>query len=135
MQDDAQPDAWAMSDAVTSRRDVGRKFGSITYSKGASVIRMMEGILTRDTMIKGLSKYLATWQYSNTVEEELFADFEDAGVADGQWPQEGVTSFEETMKTWTNQVKKGKYYFLQAGFPMVSVTRGEGGQVTFEQSW
>ena len=109
MQDDAQPDAWAMSDAVTSRRDVGRKFGSITYSKGASVIRMMEGILTRDTMIKGLSKYLATWQYSNTVEEELFADFEDAGVADGQWPQDGVTSFEETMKTWTNQVKKGKH--------------------------
>ena len=104
LQDDYQPDAWAMSDAVTSRRDIGRKFGSITYSKGASIIRMMEGILTRDTMIKGLSLYLDIWEYSNTVEEDLFLMFEAAGVIDGQWPQEGVHSFEETMKTWTNQV-------------------------------
>ena len=46
MKDDAQADSWALSDAVTSRSDVGRKFGSITYSKGASVIRIRSAAVT-----------------------------------------------------------------------------------------
>merc|ERR1711874_908487 len=51
------------------------------------------------------------------VEEQLFAHFEQAGMEDGTWPQEGVTSLETTMKMWTNQ----------AGFPLVEAMRGEQG--------
>ena len=104
MHEDAGPESWAMSDAVTSRSDIGRKFGGITYSKGASVIRMMEGILGRDTLLQGLSSYLAAQAYGNSVEEQLFLHLEEAGSLAGSWPQEGVDSFEETMKTWTNKV-------------------------------
>jgi len=126
MRDDARADSWALSDAVTSRSDVGRKFGSITYSKGASVIRMMESILGRDTLIHGLAIYLNNMQYGSAVEEDLFRDLEAAAILDGVWPQQegDINDFEKTMKTWTNQ----------AGLPLVTVTR-DGNTLLVEQTW
>ena len=124
MRDDARADSWALSDAVTSRSDVGRKFGSITYSKGASVIRMMESILGRSTLNHGLAIYLNNMQYGSAVEEDLFRDLEAAAVLDGKWPQDGAEDFEKTMKTWTNQ----------AGLPLVTATR-VGNNLTLEQTW
>ena len=124
MRDDAGPDSWALSDAVTSRTDVGRKFGSITYSKGASVIRMMESILGRTTLIHGLTIYFGNLQYGSAVEEDLFRDLEAAAILDGKYPQDGVDNFEKTMKTWTNQ----------AGLPLVTVTR-DGNTILLEQTW
>ena len=105
MKVDAKATAGAMSGPVVSRKDIERKFGSITYSKGASVIRMMEGILGRKVLLQGLSSYLAALQYSNSVEEQLFSHLDTAGVEAGVWPQSGVSSLETTMKTWTNQVR------------------------------
>ena len=124
MRDDARADSWALSDAVTSRSDVGRKFGSITYSKGASVIRMMESILGRSTLNHGLAIYFNNMQYDSAVEEDLFRDLEAAAVLDGKWPQDGAEDFEKTMKTWTNQ----------AGLPLVTATR-VGNNLTLEQTW
>ena len=124
MKDDAQADSWALSDAVTSRSDVGRKFGSITYSKGASVIRMMESFLGRETLIHGLTIYMENMAYGSAVEEDLFRDLEAAAILDGVWPQEGVDDFEKTMKTWTNQ----------AGLPLVTAT-WEGNTLHLEQTW
>jgi len=130
MQDDSSDQSWAMSDSVKSRKDIGRKFGSITYSKGASFIRMMEQILGYPTLVKGLSSYLAELQFSNSVEEDLFFHLEVAGLEDGTWPQGSLDSFDETMKTWTNQ----------AGFPLVDVHKvldEETGQPALKltQSW
>merc|ERR1719290_437621 len=85
----------------------------------------MEGILGRSTMIKGLSTYLAAFQYGNTVEEDLFAHFEAAGASDGVWPQDGVAGFGEVMRKWTDA----------AGFPLVTVGRTEEGLVTLAQEW
>jgi len=113
MKDDSRNTTWAMSDDVTSRQDIGRKFGSITYSKGASVIRMMEAIMGYPTFIKGLSYYLSDLQYSNSFEEDLFSHLEAAGLEDGSWPQDELNSFTETMKSWTNQ----------AGYPLVTVKK------------
>ena len=126
MRDDAKVDSWALSDAVTSRSDVGRKFGSITYSKGASVIRMMESILGRSTLIHGLAIYLGHMQYDNAVEEDLFRDLETAAIWEGKWPVPGVNfkNLADTMKTWTNQ----------AGLPLVTATR-IGNNLTLEQTW
>eukprot|EP00091_Calanus_sinicus_P005267 TRINITY_DN15695_c0_g1_i1.p1 TRINITY_DN15695_c0_g1~~TRINITY_DN15695_c0_g1_i1.p1 ORF type:complete len:397 (+),score=98.83 TRINITY_DN15695_c0_g1_i1:263-1453(+) len=115
MKDDSSDQSWAMSDSVTSRQDIGRKFGSITYSKGASVIRMMESILGYYTFVRGLTTYLAELQFGNAVEEDLFFHLEAAGLHDGTWPSSNTftDSFEETMKTWTNQ----------AGYPLVTVEK------------
>jgi len=128
MQDDSSDQSWAMSDNVKSRKDIGRKFGSITYSKGASFIRMMEQILGYPTLVKGLSSYLAELQFSNSVEEDLFFHLEAAGLEDGSWPQGSLDSFDETMQTWTNQ----------AGFPLVTVKKvmDEGqSSLKLSQSW
>ena len=124
MRDDAGADSWALSDAVTSRSDVGRKFGSITYSKGASVIRMMESILGRSSLMHGLAIYFEKMQYGNAVEEDLARDLEAAGYLDDTWPQPPIDDFEKMMKTWTNQ----------AGLPLLTATR-VGHNLTLEQTW
>jgi len=120
MLDDAGETSWAMSDPVKSRSDIGRKFGHITYFKGASVLRMFESVLGRSTFIKGLSSYLDQFQFSNTVEEQLFAHFQAAADEDETF--EG--DLDKTMKTWTNQ----------AGVPLVEVTRGDLGHLILTQS-
>ena len=129
MYDDVKPDAWAMSDPVVSRSDIGRKFGHITYFKGASVLRMLEGALRKSTFIKGLSAYLKDRQFSNAVEEQLFDNIEKVANKTHDWPQEGVTTIAETFKTWTNQ----------AGFPLVQADWDEGKNglkgLTLTQSW
>merc|ERR1711970_135626 len=129
MQDDSSDQSWAMSDGVKSRDDIHRKFGSITYSKGASIIRMMEGFLGYSTLVKGLSSYLEDFQYSNSVEEDLFLHLEDAALQDGSWPQYGFEkSFVETMKGWTNQ----------AGYPIVTAYRTwvmDLDMLVFTQTW
>ena len=126
MQDDSSDQSWAMSDSVKSRDDIHRKFGSITYSKGASIIRMMEGILGYPTLVRGLSSYLQDFKYSNTVEEDLFLHLENAALQDGSWFHE--KTFVETMKGWSNQ----------AGYPIVTAGRSwvlDNDILYFTQTW
>lgn len=44
---------------VNSPKDVGAIFDSISYGKGASVVRMMNGFLTEATFRKGVSVSIA----------------------------------------------------------------------------
>merc|ERR1719209_203805 len=122
---DATSESWALSGPVTSRSDIHRKFGEITYSKGGGVIRMMEMVLGREALISGLSTYLDAFQYGNTVEEQLFSHLEAAGEIHGTWPQAGVDDFATTMKTWTDQ----------AGFPLIQASRAPGGDLILNQTW
>jgi len=122
---DATSESWALSGPVTSRSDIHRKFGEITYSKGGGVIRMMEMVLGRDALISGLSTYLDAFQYGNTVQQQLFSHLEAAGEIHGTWPQEGVDDFATTMKTWTDQ----------AGFPFIQASRAPGGELILNQTW
>merc|ERR1711892_554203 len=128
MKEDSTEASYALSDSVSSRRDIGRKFTNITYSKGASFIRMMEAILGFSTLIKGLSSYVADLQFSNSREEDLFLHLEVAALEDGKWPQGDMDSFEETMKMWSNQ----------AGYPLVSaekVAEDVQSYLKLTQSW
>ncbi|XP_023338813.1 puromycin-sensitive aminopeptidase-like protein [Eurytemora carolleeae] len=127
MQEDENPElSWALSDDYVSRGDIQRKFGGITYHKGGSIIRMMEFILTRDTLIKGLSDYLGKMAFKNSIEEDLFSSLEAAGLEDGTWPQAGLSSFTEVMKSWTNT----------AGFPLVTAEYNqETGILNLKQKW
>ena len=122
---DATSESWALTDPVTSRSDIHRKFGELTYSKGGGVIRMMEMVLGREALVTGLSTYLKENQYGNTVEDQLFAHLEAAGVMHGTWPQDGVSDFGRTMKTWTDQ----------AGFPLLRASRTPEGQLWINQTW
>lgn len=105
---------WAMTDPVTTRDDIDRKFGDFTYNKGGSVLRMVSEILTDEVFTAGLSTYLAAFSYSSTTEDDLFLHLEAAALEGGTWPQEGgpAGSLGETLRPWTNQ----------AGLPLVTAT-------------
>ena len=125
MKIDSQPDTWSLSGPVTSIDDVHRKFGLITYYKGASVIRMMESFLGLETLNKGLNSYLNDMAFNTAQEDDLFIHLEAAALEDGSWPQEGVSDFSTVMKTWTRQ----------AGLPLVNVTRMGDGSAVISQTW
>ena len=123
MKVDQNTDAhWPMTDQTTDRADNDRMFGTFSYQKGGSVVRMMEHILTKDTFNKGLTAYLVDMEYDAASEDDLFLNLEAAALEDGTYA--GRFSFSEVMKSWTNQ----------AGLPVVYVTRYEG-DLVFDQWW
>ena len=82
-------------------------FDSITYSKGASVIRMLHAYLGAKDFQKGLGEYLKKYAYKNATTKDLWESLE----------QSSGKPVESFMSTWTNQT----------GFPFVFVTHTEEG--------
>lgn len=81
-------------------------FDSISYAKGGSVIRMMEGLLTRPVFLAGIKAYLLGKSYSNAFSTDLFAYLDDASAKYNK-PAYNVTEF---MYEWTTR----------AGYPLVN---------------
>ena len=79
---------------VKNPAEVGQLFDAISYSKGASVIRMLEQFLGPETFRQGLNRYLSAHQYGNARTEDLWAALEETS---GQ----PVASI---MDTWTKQM-------------------------------
>jgi len=68
---------------VTPIRDVlaaANAFDSITYVKGAAVIRMLESYVGADTFRDGVRRYMKAHAYGNTVSDDLWREV-DAGSA------------------------------------------------------
>jgi len=86
---------------VKDPAEVSQLFDAISYSKGASIIRMLEQFLGPEVFRQGLSRYLSAHQYSNARTEDLWAALE---AASGQ----PVTSI---MDSWTKQM----------GYPVLQV--------------
>ena len=113
---------WPMTDETTDRGDNDRMFGTFSYQKGGSIVRMMEHILTKETFNKGLTSYLVDLEYSVATEDDLFNHLEAVAMEDGTY--NGRVTFSEAMKSWTNQ----------AGLPVLYVTRNYG-DLIFYQRW
>uniref|UniRef100_T1JIK8 Aminopeptidase n=1 Tax=Strigamia maritima TaxID=126957 RepID=T1JIK8_STRMM len=79
-------------------------FDLISYSKGASVIRMLEAFIGQDLFKKGLHKYLNRFAYSNAKTQDLW------DVMSSENPSINVT---KVMDTWTKQM----------GYPVVYVEK------------
>ncbi|KAK7081103.1 hypothetical protein SK128_000833 [Halocaridina rubra] len=94
---------------------VDMMFDSITYSKGASINRMQNYILTEGTFVKGLTNYLTMYQFSNAYQDYLFEHLTNAGHADGTLSTD--MTMKQIMDTWT----------LQAGYPLITVNRSADG--------
>lgn len=93
---------------VSNPAQIGELFDAISYSKGGSILRMLESFLGEETFRQGLNKYLTTHQYDNAERTDLWnalADVSGEPVA-------------EIMDSWV----------LQTGYPMldVGVERGNG---------
>ncbi|KAM3925882.1 aminopeptidase N-like [Leptodactylus fuscus] len=115
-------DALASSHPLSSREEdvntpseISALFDSISYSKGASVIRMLSTFITEDLFAKGLCDYLNKFAYENTVYTNLWDSLQD--VYDNE--TNAVTlpaSIEAIMNTWV----------LQMGFPVVTINTADG---------
>lgn len=86
---------------VKDPAEVSQLFDAISYSKGASVIRMLEQFLSPEVFRRGLYRYLSAHQYQNARTEDLWSALEDES-------QQPVTSM---MGTWTGQM----------GYPVLGV--------------
>lgn len=99
---------------VNTPAQISELFDSITYSKGASVLRMLSSFLTEDLFKKGLSSYLHTFQYSNTIYLDLWEHLQQA--VNSQTAIKLPASVRTIMDRW----------ILQMGFPVITVNTSTG---------
>uniref|UniRef100_A0A4W6G3L8 Aminopeptidase n=1 Tax=Lates calcarifer TaxID=8187 RepID=A0A4W6G3L8_LATCA len=113
-------DALASSHPLSSKEEdiqmpehISELFDSITYSKGAAVLRMLSEFITETVFSKGLSTYLEEFKYKNTVYTDLWKHLQMAVDKAGiKLP----SSVEVIMNRW----------ILQMGFPVVTIDTKTG---------
>ncbi|KAG0220143.1 peptidase family M1-domain-containing protein [Mortierella sp. GBAus27b] len=91
---------------VSDPHEIHQIFDSISYSKGASVIRMLSNWLTVDVFLAGIRRYLKKHTYKNATTDDLWAALSEESKID----------VGEFMKTWTRVI----------GLPILNVTEADG---------
>ncbi|XP_062562967.1 aminopeptidase A isoform X1 [Armigeres subalbatus] len=104
---------------VESPNQITEIFDTITYSKGASVIRMLEDFVSEPVFKEGVTNYLNRLRYGNGESKDLMDEL-DKLFQDTTEPDLTVT---QVMDTFTRQ----------KGFPVVTVEQ-QGGQYRLRQS-
>uniref|UniRef100_A0A8D3E8J8 Aminopeptidase n=1 Tax=Scophthalmus maximus TaxID=52904 RepID=A0A8D3E8J8_SCOMX len=109
-------DALASSHPLTRREEevndpaqISEMFNTISYSKGAAVVRMLSEFLTEPVFARGLSSYLNTFAFSNTVYTDLWDHLQRVCI---HIPH----TVHDIMNRWT----------LQMGFPVVTIDTRTG---------
>ncbi|XP_029353448.1 aminopeptidase N-like [Echeneis naucrates] len=114
-------DALASSHPLSRREEevnepaqISEMFNTISYSKGAAVLRMLSDFLTEPVFARGLSSYLNRFAFDNTVYTDLWEHLQQAvdNTPDVHLPH----SVHDIMNRWT----------LQMGFPVVSIDTRTG---------
>ncbi|CAG7815096.1 unnamed protein product [Allacma fusca] len=118
MKVDAGPKAHALvNDSVTNQMSNG-DFDIITYKKGGSLIRMMQGILGEEALKKGLQQYLHKNAFGNVVTDDLYLELNSQANFDSLY--ENLT-VKEVMDTYT----------YKPGFPLIRVGLGKASNVLY----
>ncbi|KAJ8249447.1 hypothetical protein GJAV_G00235020 [Gymnothorax javanicus] len=113
-------DALASSHPLSSNEDeiykpeqITELFDAISYSKGASVLRMLSEFLTEEVFVMGLQTYLKDFAYSNAMGSNLWDHLQRAvNQTNTTLPH----TVHEIMNRWT----------LQMGFPVVMINTATG---------
>ncbi|XP_057191939.1 aminopeptidase N isoform X2 [Triplophysa rosa] len=115
-------DALVSSHPLSSREDeiatpdqINELFDTITYSKGAMVLRMLSEFLSEPVFAKGLSNYLQQYAYDTSVYTDLWQKLQE--VVDADSNVHLPASINEIMNRW----------ILQMGYPVVTVNTHTGG--------
>lgn len=111
MEKDSDVSSHPISFPVERQSDIRRIFDPISYSKGASIIRMMKGFLGEEAFKKGVQTYLKKYKYSNAVQNDLWEIMTETGNEFGTLPNN--MNIKDIMTTWTHQ----------AGYPTIFVQR------------
>jgi puromycin-sensitive aminopeptidase len=91
---------------VASPEEANAMFDTLTYEKGSSVLRMLEQYIGEEAFQRGISSYLSTHAYGNTVTDDLWDALEAASgepvrdimhgwIYQGGYPQVRVEAAEE----------------------------------------
>nr|CAD7587583.1 unnamed protein product [Timema genevievae] len=108
---DALDSSRPMNYNITYSSEIIGVFDTITYDKAGSVIRMLEHVLTSETLRKGLSRYLKAQSYQSTEPDILYSHLQ-AQHSETIGSDESV-DVKQIMDSWGNQ----------KGYPLISVTR------------
>lgn len=120
---DSLESSHAISVEVNDPAEIISLFDSISYSKGSSIIRMMNAYLTEATFKRGVSNYLKAYAFSNAEQDNLWASLTWQAHVD-QTLDRSLT-VKMIMDTWT----------LQKGYPVVTLERLDGNMVRLTQKW
>jgi len=105
---DALLSAQSLTSESNTPAEISAKFGTISYSKGGSVLRMLSHIITPDTFQKGVQSYLTKHSWKNTVPKDLFDAMEQQRIEDNI----NVPPVQDFFEPWTTQ----------PGYPVINVT-------------
>ncbi|XP_062860671.1 alanyl (membrane) aminopeptidase-like b [Trichomycterus rosablanca] len=97
---------------VETPSEIMYMFNTITYSKGAAVLRMLSAYMGETNFLEGLQIYLTFYQYNSSENEDLWSCMQKATHKDVA----GV------MKPWT----------VQEGYPVISINISNG-EISQEQ--
>ncbi len=86
--------------------EISEIFDAVSYSKGSSVIRMLESYIGEKNFQKGLQLYLRTHKYSNAETSDLWSALEKISGK----------PVEKIMKNWTSK----------PGYPIISIDKEKG---------
>ncbi|XP_019622707.1 PREDICTED: endoplasmic reticulum aminopeptidase 1-like [Branchiostoma belcheri] len=106
---DSLSNSHPISVTVHRPEEVEEIFDSISYDKGASILRMLESFLGRETFLQGLTSYLREHQFKNAATDDLWKALDQAAHGAGK----SNINIKQVMDRWTNQM----------GYPVVMVTR------------
>ncbi|XP_034934973.1 glutamyl aminopeptidase isoform X2 [Chelonus insularis] len=104
---DAKLSSHPIVQTVNNPDEITAIFDVITYSKGASVLRMLENFITPEIFIAGVTKYLNQFAYQNAETSDLFNILQQSIKSN--------INITAIMDTWTRQM----------GLPVVSVEKNE----------
>ncbi|XP_054632557.1 alanyl (membrane) aminopeptidase b, tandem duplicate 1 [Dunckerocampus dactyliophorus] len=117
-------DALASSHPLSSKEEdiqkpaqINELFDAISYSKGASVLRMLSDFLSEEVFTMGLRTYLAEFAFGNAVYTDLWKHLQMASLIAVDASHTNLPdTVHNIMNTWV----------LQMGFPVVTVNTANG---------
>ncbi len=115
MEADSLPTSRPISIQSTNPADIFQLFDSITYDKGATLIRMMSMFLGENIFQKGIRYYLKELSYGSATQEDLWRYLSNAA--------NNRIDVEKIMNGWTKQ----------AGYPIVEINREYATSLTRQQ--
>nr|AEV66511.1 aminopeptidase N 3 [Aphis glycines] len=98
--------------SVKTTEEIEDVFDTISYSKAASVLRMLKYLVTEDLFQLSLQEYLKKYSQDVTEPSDLFSSF-DSVLFDKDYEIGNDLTVNEFMSNWT----------LQSGYPVLNITR------------
>ncbi|CAF4129280.1 unnamed protein product, partial [Rotaria sordida] len=105
MEADSLPTSRTISIDSTSPNDIFLMFDTITYRKGAALIRMINMFLGSETFQHSIRNYLKAFSYNSATQEDLWRYLTEAS--------NNTIDVERIMNGWTRQ----------AGYPVIDINR------------